>query len=133
MVTPKTYRGMDEEGKEICSCTAVDANSYINPDEVESAIANVRSAAESAMQAASSALSNVAPTAADAVIVKGTDMTATIEASCTALNQVPGALMASIEDMYTEAVSVHDRLQNEANDEAKAAVLGTSGVVNVVE
>ncbi len=131
MVSPKTYRGYDEEGKQVCSCTAVDANGYINPDEVKAAIDNVESVVSEQMNNISKALSNVAPEAEEAVIVQGTKMTETIEEICSSLGSLSGTFADSISSLYTESVRAHDEIQTQANDDAYNAVASSSGVVRV--
>ena len=130
-LAPKTYTGYDNEGKKVCSCTATDANEYINPEEVQAAIDNVEQVASEQMQTISSALNNIAPEADEAVIVQGTKMTGVIEEICTALSSISGSITDSISSMYTEAVRAHDEIQNRLNDQAYNAVAGSSGVVSV--
>lgn len=131
MVSPRTYRGYDEEGKLVCSCTAVNANEYINPAEVQAAMTKVEDVVTDQMNNVCKALDNVTPDAEEAIIVQGTKMTEAIEETCSALKSLPGTFADSISSMYTEAISAHDRLQNQANDEARQAVRSTSGVSTV--
>lgn len=130
MVSPKTYRGYDKDGNVLCTVTAVDANEYINPAEVRSALDKVKTVAEEGMENIVKALNNVEPDASEAVIVQGTKMTETINEVCTAIKDIPENMASSIEEAYPRAVSEHDRLQNEANDTAYNGAW-ISGVTNV--
>ena len=131
MVTPNTYVGYDKDGQQICSCPATDANTYINPEEVKAGIENVISVVSEEMTKVSKALQDVAPDADTAVIVQGTKMTETIEQTCDALGSLSGTFGDSISGLYDQAMAVHDKLQNQANQEARSAVSSTSGVVRV--
>lgn len=133
MVAPKTFIGYDEEGKQICTCTAIDANEYINPEEVQAAIDNVISVTSEEMSKVSSALQKVAPDADSAIIVQGAKMTQAIEETCTAVTGLPTSFGDSISNMYTIALAEHDRLQQEENDEARNTAQSTPGVVRVGE
>ena len=130
MVSPKTWRGYDKDGNVLCSVTAVDANEYINPAEVQAAIEKVESTAESGIDSIVAALNNVEPDASDAIIVQGTRMTETIEQACDAIKQVPGKIVETIAELYNISVREHDRLQNEANDAAYNSAW-INNVVNV--
>ena len=132
MLAPKTYTGYDQDGNQVCSCTATDACEYINPDEVQAAIDNVERVAEEQIQNIISALQGVAPDASDAVIVEGTKMDGVIEDVCTSLGTVSKSIGDSISSMYTEALSAHDQLQQNSNDQAYNSVISYNGVVRVV-
>lgn len=131
MLAPKTYTGYDQEGKVVCRCTAIDANEYLNPNEVKAAIDNIESAATDGINKISRALTNVAPDADEAVIVQGTKITGTIEEVCTSIKSLPGTITDSVSSMYTEAISAHDKLQTQANDGAYNQVRNTPNVVSV--
>ena len=131
MVAPKTYTGYDKDGKAVAHATGVDANEYINPDEVQTAIDKVGTVAEEQMKTISSALNGISGEAADAVIVQGTKIDTVIEEVSKALDSVAGSIKDSLSDMYTQAVKAHDTLQTQANDEAYNAVASASGVVSV--
>lgn len=130
MVSPRTWTGYDKDGNVLCRVTAVDANEYLNPAEVRTAVDNVRTTAEDGMQSIVTALNNVEPEASEAVIVQGTKMTETINQTCEALKEIPAGIADAIEKMYTLSEQAHDRLQNEANDMAYNAAM-IDGVVSV--
>lgn len=131
MVTPKTYVGYDHEGKQVCSCTAEDANNYLNQAEVQKAIENVEDVVTEQMKVISHALQDVAVDAESAIIVQGTKMTQTIEDTCIALNSLPEQFVSTISSLYDEAVSAHDKLQQQANSDAETKVRSTVGVESV--
>ena len=133
MKTPKTYIGYDSQGNRVGSCTAVDANEYINPSEVQAAIDNVEIVATEQMGLIVSALNSITDDASEAVIVQGTKMTSTIEEVVEALGKIPESITDSISSLYTEAVSVHDQLQTTANDNAYNSMRNTAGVTSVSE
>ena len=131
METPKTYVGYDSQGNRVVSCTAANANEYINPAEVQAAIDNVSSVATEQMGLISSALSNLTSDANEAVIVQGTKMTGVIEELCGAIEGVPSSIYDKISGYYDEAMKIHDELQRKANGEAEQAAWGKEGVVSV--
>ena len=134
MVEPKTYTGYDKENNIVGTCTAVDANDYINPADVKRAIDNLESVVNEQVSNISKALTSVAPDASHAVIVKGTNMQATIEEMATSISDgtITNSIVGSVDEMYTVAVSSHDQLQNSANDEAYNTILSADGVVKVM-
>ena len=133
MVEPKTYTGYDKESNIVGTCTAVDANEYINPDEVQKAIDNLEAVANKELSLIAKALSNIAPDSAHAIIVKNTDMQKTIDEMSLSISngEITKSIVASVKEMYTVAVSAHDQLQNSANDEAYNTILNAEGVVTV--
>ncbi len=131
MVAPKSYTGYDQEGNVVVRCQAVDANQYLNPAEVKAAIDNVESVAEDSINRISNALVNVAPDANEAVIIQGTKIQGTIDDVCEAIKTLPGTIVDSISSLYTESISAHDKLQNQANDSAYNQTRATQGVVSV--
>lgn len=131
MLAPKTYTGYDQEGNVVCRCTAIDANEYLNPNDVKNAIDNIESVATEGINNICKALNNVAPDADEAVIVQGTKVTGTIEEVCSAIKSLPSSITDNISSMYTEAIAAHDNLQTQANDGAYNQVRNTADVVSV--
>lgn len=131
MLSPKTYVGYDNTGNRVGSCTAVDANTYINPSEVQAAIENVEAVASEQMGLINSALSATTADASEAVIVQGTKMTSSIEEVCSALSKIPASIKDSISSMYDASVSAHDQLQERANQDAYNTMANTTGVTTV--
>ena len=117
MVTPKTWRGYDEENKLVVSCVARDANLDINPSEVKSAVAELKATFEEQFGRIASALRNVSTT--DALIVQGTSMDGAIEDTANLILQLPSQLTSGFDDLYDLSIGVHDNLQSQYNTEAK--------------
>ena len=116
MVTPKTWRGYDEENKLVVSCVARDANLDINPSEVKSAVAELKATFEEQFGRIASALRNVSTT--DALIVQGTSMDGAIEDTANLILQLPSQLTSGFDDLYDLSIGVHDNLQSQYNTEA---------------
>lgn len=131
METPKTYSGYDEEGNFVLTVTAVDANGFINPSEVQTAIENVKTVVKEQMTTVTNAIRNFENDAKEAIIVQGTNMSGVIEDICTSLKQLDGTIGDSISCLYDEAVKVHDAIQTKANSEAYSQCSSQSGVVSV--
>ncbi len=133
MEAPKTYTGYDKDGQQICYCTAVDANTYINPEEVQTAIDNIESVLQEEIKSISSSLASVKDDASTAVVAEGTNMGGAIEGTCTALDGVPSTIMGFIKSKYDDAVTVHDKFQQELNQAARDNVNSYEGVTSVSE
>ena len=131
MLAPKTYVGYDNTGNRVGSCTAVDATTYIDPAEVQAAINNVESVASEQMGLINTALNATTADADEAVIVQGTKMTSSIEEVFSALTSIPGSIKDSISSMYDAAVSAHDQIQEQANQDAYNTIKNTTGVTTV--
>lgn len=131
MTAPITYRGYSSDGNLVTTVTAVNADTYINPSEVKSAIDNLESVAEEQMNNICNALNNVAPDADEAVIIQGTKMTDTIEEICTTLKSLPSTLSDSLTEIYTQSVSVHDSKQEDENSIAYTKAASTENVAKV--
>ncbi len=121
MVSPKTFKGYNEKGEVLSTVPAENANNYINPVNVQNAINNVETVAKEGFDLIKKALSQVEPDASEAIIVQGTKMTAAIEETGKALDTLPRDFKDSISVLYDESVKAHDQLQNEFNDQARAA------------
>ena len=131
MESPKTYHGYDKDDKCIKTTTAEDANNYLNPEEVKTALTNLETVLRDQFKAITDALRGIEQDANDAVIVQGTKMGGTIEEVCNALDSVPDTILGQIGDLYSLAVTKHDEIQRELNDTAYNSTASTSGVVRV--
>lgn len=137
MVTPITYIGYDQDGKQVCTCTAEDANNYLNPSEVQKGIENVEDVLTEQIKNIRYALYDLEKDAETAIIVQGTKMTQMIEDICTDFSSLPGILINGIDGMdglsvlYDKAEVAHDQKQNETNETARNKVKSTTGVVRV--
>ena len=128
-VEPITYRGYDSNGDCIAQCTAPDAKTMINPEEVKNAVEAVINAFKDSLGDVSKQLKNLTEDTDDALIVKGTKMTETVEQTATSIAEIPAQVETSLGELYDNAVEAHRQLQEEANRKAREAVAGTSGVV----
>ena len=133
MIAPKTYRGYNEDGEQIASATAEDANNYLNPDEVKAAVEQVKEAIKDGISSITKALNNLTTDAEEALIVQGTSMAGPIEEVCTGIKGLPDDIGESMDGIYTQSVKVHDDFQKELNSAAKKSVQSVSGVVKVRE
>lgn len=131
MLTPKTYKGYDSDGKCVIEYTAVDANDYINPAEVQAGIDKVKAAFTEQMKEVGDKLRAITADASEAIIVQGTKMDEVIEDTADALDKVPAQIYDSISGLYTEAEAAHDKIQTAANEEARNAAASYTGVVRV--
>ena len=131
MVSPRTFYGYDNESRCVASATALDATTLLDPAEVKAAVDNLENVFSTEMTSIATALHNMTQDANEAVIVQGTSMSGTIDDTATAISQIPGQVSSSISELYGLACQVHDSLQEQANEEARAAVSRASGVVRV--
>ena len=76
-------------------------------------------------------LDSVEHDASTAVIVNGASMAPAIDDTINYINTISPAIDAQLDAFYEEVVSVHDQIQQQFNDQAKNAVLSTSGVEHV--
>ena len=130
MLSPKTYNGYDAQGNHVSYATAVDANEYINPAEVKTAIDNVKSAFEQQFRNIATSLRDISTDAEEAVIVQGTNMGGAIDDTASLLIDISGQVTEGIDGLYDLAVSVHDEIQQQANDMARQSCY-TNGAVTV--
>lgn len=131
MVEPRTYIGYDKDNKEITKQTATDANTLINPEEVQAKIDALDEVADGEIENIVSNMRNITADELDAIIIQGTNMETILSETQDAINGIKGTFGASLGEVYTAAVQAHDELQNELNERAKATVQSTAGVVTV--
>ena len=131
MVSPRSYYGYDQASNCVASCTAMDATTLLNPNEVKAAIENLENVFTEEMSRIASSLRDMTTDATEAVIVQGTSMSGTIEDTAQAIIQIPSQVSSSFAELYDYSVQVHDALQEKANEEAYNAVKSASGVVTV--
>lgn len=131
MVEPRTYIGYDKDNKEITKQTATDANTLINPEEVQAKIDALDEVADGEIENIVSNMRNITADELDAIIIQGTNMETILSETQDAINGIKGTFGTSLGEVYTAAVQAHDELQNELNERAKATVQSTAGVVTV--
>ena len=127
MSAPITYTGYNDKNECIATITGQDANIFINPAEVKSAIENVKDVMDEQLGNVSAALRAEVSAAETAMIVKGTHMGDPIEETASTIDKLPIAVYNTLEEFYKEAETAHNKLQDAANDEAKAQVRATPG------
>ncbi|MBR3210534.1 MAG: hypothetical protein IKF71_01175 [Bacilli bacterium] len=130
MLSPKTYRGYDEEGKVVITKTAKDANSQINPAQVKKAIENVKKVFEDEMQVIAKSLTKISEDAEEAIIVQGTDMGGTLLDTSKIISEMGTKMTEGIDSLYDYAVQMHDKLQKDNNTAAYNACC-ISGVASI--
>ena len=118
MVSPLTHRGYNKENECIVQKTGVDANTQINPQEVKTAIENVKKTFEEQLGVIANALMDLSKDAGDAVIVQGTNMTKTIEDMASLLKQYASQITNGIDQIYDYSVQAHDIIQQTNNNDA---------------
>ena len=131
MESPKSYNGYDKDNNLIATTTAQDANSYLNPDEVKAAIANIKTVCTSKMNEVGSKLDAVVPVAEKALRVQGQTMGPRITKTASEIKNAGKSMVSSIDDLYSQSVQIHDKMQRDFNDSARSAVQSVSGVVRV--
>ena len=131
-VSPKTYHGYDSKGNCVSSATANDANNYIDPAAVATAVDKVSTVATEEMTVITTNLSKIKDDSTDSIIVQGTRMTSTFEEVISGINTIPGQIGDSLAELKTLAQKAHDELQNTFNDKARNACY-CNGAVSVSE
>ncbi len=130
-VTPRyKYYGNDStELQQYHESTAARAKDQIDPDAVYDAIENVKTVFDTQLKAVGDALKNISTDADQSQIVSGTSMGPTIDETAEFIGGLGPQLYDGIDEIYTQAVSVYNELQNQYNQNAYNAVVG-AGVSN---
>ena len=131
MKYPKTFTGYDKDGKIITSCTAENANNYINPDEVKTAVNNLNTTIDTEITTITSELNNLKSDVEVGIIVQGTNMTENVETLSSAIDDVAEAAKEAAESVHSSSIKAHDQIQQELNQSAKNTVNSYPGVVSV--
>ena len=130
MVTPVTYTAYDAEGKVVGGpTTGEDANNYIDPAKVQSAIQNVVSVVEQECRNIATAVEGIEPDLKEALVVNGKTMENSAEKVCSVVKSVPAQISSLINHLYNLAVQEHDKKQLENNEKALASVSASGGNV----
>ena len=125
---PITYTGYDSENKEVATCTAVDATTLLYPEQVKTVIEAVVEAFNTALSNSANDLRALTKDTDEALVVKGTKLTETVEDTATTIDSIPAQVEASFKELYQASITAHDQLQTEINKQAKATLEGHSGV-----
>lgn len=127
MKSPQTYKGYNAKNECIATYTGQDAKNFINPDEVKTAIEKIKDVMEDQLAKITKELREEASNAETALVVKGTHMGDPINDTADTIDQLPDALYKSLQDVYVQAETAHDKIQDAANDDAKDKVQKTEG------
>ena len=92
MVEPRTYIGYDKDNKEITRQTATDANTYINPEEVQAKIDALDEIADGEIANIVSNMQSITADEKDAVIIQGTNMDTILSDTQNAVNGIKGCI-----------------------------------------
>ena len=139
---PMTFEGIgdkvDEKGNVIeanvvlVTKTADDANSYVNPGDVASAVADLDATVSKGLEQIRGRLKNVAVDAdGNMLSVEDATMEPVINEAAESLDTIMPSLEAGFQDIIDFAVGEHNKKQLEYNRAAYDAVSGTSGVKTV--
>ncbi len=131
MVEPRSYTGYNDKNEVVIQLTATDANTLINPAEVQAKIDNIGDVADDEIAILVSNLQSITSDEKDAVIVQGTNMDEMLSETQSAVNKIKGTFAPALGEVYTAAETAHDNLQNQLNEQAHSQVQSTSGVVTV--
>ena len=132
MIKPETYAGYDNNGKIIAQYTGFDANQHINPAEVKTAIDNVKTTFKTEMGNIKKALNNIETDADEAIIVEGTKMNKVFDSMGEILDAAPDSISDGLDSLYDESVSVHDKIQTQANTQAREMTAAVQNVIKVI-
>lgn len=118
LVSPKTYRGYNDNNEVLITKTAVDANTQLNPAEVKKEIENVKAVFDEQMNGIARALKNISEDAGESIVVEGTKMNGTIEDTAQVLSQLGSQVTQGIDTLYDYSVEAHNKLQENNNNAA---------------
>jgi len=125
---PITYTGYDSEGKAVATCTAVDANTLLDPQEVKTAIDAVVKAFNETLTNSMNGLRDLTADTDEAIVVKGTKLTDTVNQTADEIGKIPEQVESSFEELYQASIEAHDYIQTEINKQAHDAVQARSDV-----
>ena len=125
-VTVETWAGYDEEGKEIKRFRAADANADINPEEIQAAIENVKTACDEQMEGMTDKLNGLTDNALQALKVEGMTLSEFITTIGDVINTFGAEIAKILEPLIEQAQVEHDRLQEQYNTEAKQSAASGS-------
>ena len=120
MVEPRSYTGYNDKNEVVIQLTATDANTLINPAEVQAKIDNIGvqakidnigDVADDEIAILVSNLQSITSDEKDAVIVQGTNMEELLSETQSAVNKIKGTFAPALGEVYTAAETAHDNLQ----------------------
>ena len=139
---PHTYTGYgpkyDTDGKTvigeqvITSKTAEDANSYVDPAKVKSAVDDLKNSIKTGIDDIQNKLRTVSVDANGNMLkIEDATMEPIINEAADSLNQIMPSLSSTFDEVVAFAQTEHDKKQIEYNKAAEEAVRGTAGVTRV--
>ena len=127
-----TYKGKIKDGdkeKEI-SCQAGSAKEVIDPEAIATAVQGVCTAAQEGAQTISQNVGDLSKTASSALKVNNISMKKLVEELAQAAASTSGTVSQMLSDIPQEAEDLHNKLQREANKEARDTLAG-EGATNI--
>ena len=118
------YFGNDStENQNYHEYTAARAKDQIDPEAVSAAIEKVKTTFDEQLKAVGDALKNISQDADQSQVVSGTSMGPTIDETAEYISGLGPQLYDGIDEIYTQAVSIYNELQEAYNQYAKEAVV----------
>ena len=127
LVKPKTYPITNAEGEKIGSVTAADALNFINPNQVSAKIDEINNLVDTDIKKIKKVLTDYAEDSDEAMIIEGASMKKPIEEFTDSIEEVPGAIKSSLEELKNQCEQAHKDKQQEYNEEAEAEAERRSG------
>ena len=136
LTNPIVISVYDKDNNLIATVTSSVAKDYIDPDEIQTAIDNLKTTIEDGLSTIELAMESEAlPTADNALVIRDTDTSSLFFQVTDSLTD--GSIMeqvsAVVDGIYDEAVTAHNTLQEEANSKARNEANSVSGKSRIVE
>ena len=119
-VAIETWAGYNDEGEEIKRFKAADATNDIDPEEIKTAIENVKQQCDDEFKSISSKLTGLTDGALNALRIEGATLQEYIDQISEIVNQFGADIADKLEPLIEKAQEEHDRLQTEYNKDAKS-------------
>ena len=118
-VAIETWAGYNDEGEEIKRFKAADATNDIDPEEVKTAIENVKQRCDEEFKSISDKLTGLTDGALNALRIEGATLQEYIDQIGEIVNQFGTEIADKLEPLIEKAQEEHDRLQEGYNEDAK--------------
>ena len=119
-VAIETRAGYNDEGEEIKRFKAADATNDIDPEEIKTAIENVKQRCDDEFKSISSKLTGLTDGALNALRIEGATLQEYIDQISEIVNQFGADIADKLEPLIEKAQEEHDKLQTEYNKDAKS-------------
>lgn len=132
----ESYSVYDSDGNLIGTYTAEDANNYINPAEVQTAVTNIKTTVNGQLNGIAGKLSGV--DVSRTVLVQGTTIDGQVNEVIKGIvgsttDTGEGSATSSLDSLVTAAEAAHDNIQSQLNEQAynaaQTAAVAASGSV----